>query len=178
MRKRVFFLILLFQKTSVMDYNQYLTKAMQWAKEAGDVTLRYFRNPELKSVTKQNDFDVLTEADKAAEKVIMDNIRPGISLPLHTFGRERHDYCLRQRMAVGDRPTRRHNQFQAGPAGLLHFHRSATQWRDCSRSGVCPLSRRDVSRGKGFGCISQRPQAALRSKRQTVDYGSSHRHAI
>ena len=31
-----------------MDYNQYLTKAMQWAKEAGDVTLRYFRNPELK----------------------------------------------------------------------------------------------------------------------------------
>ncbi len=75
MRKRVFFLILLFQKTSVMDYNQYLTKAMQWAKEAGDVTLRYFRNPELKSVTKQNDFDVLTEADKAAEKVIMDNIR-------------------------------------------------------------------------------------------------------
>lgn len=58
-----------------MDYNQYLTKAMQWAKEAGDVTLRYFRNPELKSETKQNDFDVLTEADKAAEGVIIDNIR-------------------------------------------------------------------------------------------------------
>lgn len=57
-----------------MDYNQYLTKALQWAKEAGDVTLRYFRNPELKSVTKQNDFDVVTEADKAAERVIMENI--------------------------------------------------------------------------------------------------------
>lgn len=83
MRKRVFFLILLFQKTSVMDYNQYLTKAMQWAKEAGDVTLRYFRNPELKSVTKQNDFDVLTEADKAAERIIMDNIRQ--EFPSHSI---------------------------------------------------------------------------------------------
>lgn len=57
-----------------MDYNQYLTKAMQWAKDAGDVTLHYFRNPNLKSVTKQNDFDVLTEADKASEKVIMGHI--------------------------------------------------------------------------------------------------------
>ena len=73
-----------------MDYNQYLTKAMQWAKEAGDVTLRYFRNPELKSVTKQNDFDVLTEADKAAEKVIMDNIRR--EFPSHSILSEETKY--------------------------------------------------------------------------------------
>lgn len=58
-----------------MNYNQYLTKAMEWAKEAGDVTLRYFRRHDLKSVTKQNDFDVVTEADKASEKLIIEGIR-------------------------------------------------------------------------------------------------------
>lgn len=58
-----------------MNYNQYLTKAMEWAKEAGDVTLRYFRRHDLRSVTKLNDFDVVTEADKASEKLIIEGIR-------------------------------------------------------------------------------------------------------
>lgn len=58
-----------------MDYTKYLTTALQLAKDAGDVTLHYFRSHDLKSVTKQNDFDVLTEADKASERVIMDNIQ-------------------------------------------------------------------------------------------------------
>ena len=62
-------------KYLIMDYNDYLTYAMEWAKEAGEATLRYFRNRDLKSETKQNDFDVLTEADKASERIIMNNIR-------------------------------------------------------------------------------------------------------
>lgn len=66
-----------------MDYNQYLTKAMEWAKEAGDVTLRYFRRHDLKSVTKQNDFDVVTEADKAAEQSIINNIKR--EFPTHSI---------------------------------------------------------------------------------------------
>lgn len=62
-------------KYLIMDYNDYLTYAMEWAKKAGEATLRYFRNRDLKSETKQNDFDVLTEADKASERIIMNNIR-------------------------------------------------------------------------------------------------------
>jgi len=66
-----------------MNYNQYMTKAMEWAKEAGEVTLRYFRSHNLKSVTKQNDFDVVTEADKASERIIIDSIRS--EFPTHSI---------------------------------------------------------------------------------------------
>ncbi len=66
-----------------MNYNQYLTKAMEWAKDAGEVTLRYFRSHDLKSVTKQNDFDVVTEADKASERLIIDSIRR--EFPTHSI---------------------------------------------------------------------------------------------
>lgn len=66
-----------------MNYNQYLTQAMKWAKNAGDVTLHYFRNPDLKSETKLNDFDVVTEADKAAERVIIEGIRQ--EFPSHSI---------------------------------------------------------------------------------------------
>ena len=66
-----------------MNYNQYLTKAMEWAKDSGEVTLRYFRSHDLKSVTKQNDFDVVTEADKASERLIIDSIRR--EFPTHSI---------------------------------------------------------------------------------------------
>ena len=66
-----------------MNYNQYLTKAMEWAKDAGEVTLRYFRSHDLKSVTKQNYFDVVTEADKASERLIIDSIRR--EFPTHSI---------------------------------------------------------------------------------------------
>ncbi len=58
-----------------MNYNEYMMSAMKWAEEAGKVTLDYFRRRDLKSVTKQNDFDVLTEADKASERISIECIR-------------------------------------------------------------------------------------------------------
>lgn len=56
---------------------------MKWAEEAGATTLEYFRRRDLKSVTKQNDFDVLTEADKASERIIIESIRR--TYPTHSI---------------------------------------------------------------------------------------------
>lgn len=58
-----------------MDYKQYLDKAIELALAAGKVQLSYFRNPDLKSQTKLNNFDIVTEADKASEKIIIEGIR-------------------------------------------------------------------------------------------------------
>ncbi|MBD5322811.1 MAG: inositol monophosphatase [Bacteroides sp.] len=58
-----------------MNYHDYMTAAVQWAESAGMETLKYFRSSNLRSVTKQNDFDVLTEADKASERIIIESIR-------------------------------------------------------------------------------------------------------
>lgn len=57
-----------------MDYTPYLDKAVELARGAGEVQLSFFRNPNLKSQTKLNSFDVVTEADKASEKLIVDGI--------------------------------------------------------------------------------------------------------
>jgi len=57
-----------------MDYTVYLDKAVEFARGAGEVQLSFFRNPNLKSQTKLNSFDVVTEADKASEKLIVDGI--------------------------------------------------------------------------------------------------------
>lgn len=57
-----------------MDYSKFLAEATKWAIEAGEVQLEYFRSSVLRSNTKQNDFDVVTEADKSSEKLIMESI--------------------------------------------------------------------------------------------------------
>lgn len=74
-----------------MDYTEYLDKAVELARGAGDIQLSYFRNPELKSKTKLNSFDVVTEADKASEKLIVDGIHaafPGHSILSEESGME------------------------------------------------------------------------------------------
>ena len=58
-----------------MDYQEYLDKATELALKAGEIQLKYFRSRGLKSATKQNEFDVVTEADKASEKCITDGIK-------------------------------------------------------------------------------------------------------
>ena len=57
-----------------MNYSSLLLDAMSWAREAGAVHLRYFRGNELDIQSKLNDSDVVTAADKAAEKVLIDHI--------------------------------------------------------------------------------------------------------
>ena len=48
------------------EYNAILAHAIAMARQAGDVQLKLFRSNELEIATKQNDFDVVTAADKAA----------------------------------------------------------------------------------------------------------------
>lgn len=58
-----------------MDYTSILLNAISWAREAGAVHLRYFRGNELSIQSKLNDSDIVTAADKAAEKLLLDHIR-------------------------------------------------------------------------------------------------------
>lgn len=58
-----------------VSYSEMALHAMSWAREAGAVHLRYFRGSELGVSTKGNDSDIVTAADKAAEQVLMANIR-------------------------------------------------------------------------------------------------------
>ena len=66
-----------------MEYKLYLDKAVELARAAGNAQLSYFRNPNLKSETKLNNFDIVTEADKASEKIIIEGIRD--SFPEHSI---------------------------------------------------------------------------------------------
>lgn len=52
-----------------------LEDAVGWAKEAGRVQLSLFRTANLHVQTKFNDSDVVTDADKASERVIINGIR-------------------------------------------------------------------------------------------------------
>ncbi|MDE6854885.1 MAG: hypothetical protein K2J34_00260, partial [Muribaculaceae bacterium] len=54
----------------MMTMRQYLDAAMEMAKGAGEIQMRYFRMPALESETKQNAFDVVTVADKESERYI------------------------------------------------------------------------------------------------------------
>lgn len=51
-----------------------LSNARRWAVGAGDIHLSYFRSDRLNTTAKFNDSDVVTAADKAAEKYIIDAI--------------------------------------------------------------------------------------------------------
>ena len=55
-------------------YTTVLQHAIAMAKQAGDIQLSLFRSRELNIATKQNDFDVVTTADKASERAIVDFI--------------------------------------------------------------------------------------------------------
>lgn len=64
-----------------------------WARMAGEIQLRYFRSGALGIEEKQNVFDVVTVADKASEKLIIDNIRakyPDHSILSEESGTEEH----------------------------------------------------------------------------------------
>lgn len=65
------------------DTSSLLLNAISWAREAGAVHLRYFRGSELNVKSKLNDSDVVTAADKAAEKLIVDHIRR--TYPAHSI---------------------------------------------------------------------------------------------
>ncbi len=52
----------------------FLNHATRWGKEAGDELLRYFRSDSLQIATKFNQSDIVTAADKAAEKIIIGHI--------------------------------------------------------------------------------------------------------
>ncbi|MCM1503988.1 MAG: inositol monophosphatase [Muribaculum sp.] len=57
------------------EYSSMLLNALSWAREAGAVHRRYFRGNELHIKAKLNDSDIVTAADKAAEKLLIDHIR-------------------------------------------------------------------------------------------------------
>lgn len=63
------------------DVSTLLTDAISWAREAGAVQLSHFRSGNLHISAKFNQADVVTVADKAAEKSIITNIRR--SYPSH-----------------------------------------------------------------------------------------------
>lgn len=65
------------------DYTTLLLDAVSWAREAGAVQLSYFRGGNLDIHAKFNDSDIVTAADKAAERVIIDHIRA--SYPDHAI---------------------------------------------------------------------------------------------
>lgn len=56
------------------DIKKLVDDAIAWAREAGGVQLKYFRSSHLNIRAKFNDSDIVTEADKASEQVIINNI--------------------------------------------------------------------------------------------------------
>lgn len=58
-----------------MIYDTFLLNAITWAREAGVIQLHYFRGNSLDIRAKINDSDIVTAADKAAERLIISRIR-------------------------------------------------------------------------------------------------------
>ena len=56
-------------------YAEYIREAKEWARKAAEVQLSLFRSDSLRMTTKQNEYDVVTEADKASERIILECIR-------------------------------------------------------------------------------------------------------
>ncbi len=57
------------------EYSSMLLNALSWAREAGAIHKRYFRGNELDIKAKLNESDIVTAADKAAEKLLISHIR-------------------------------------------------------------------------------------------------------
>lgn len=55
--------------------HQLLEDAIAMARAAGDIQLSYFRGSSLDILTKQNDYDVVTRADKESERLVMSMIK-------------------------------------------------------------------------------------------------------
>lgn len=78
---------------------RYLEFAVDLARKTGAIHLEYFRSPDLQKQTKQNAFDVVTQADKAAERLIKDCIHaafPGHAILAEESGRdgsEKAEWC-------------------------------------------------------------------------------------
>ncbi len=53
----------------------FLLDAVSWARQAGAIQLRYFRNRALAVDTKYNEYDVVTVADKESDKFIVNSIK-------------------------------------------------------------------------------------------------------
>lgn len=51
-----------------------LMRASEWAREAGELQLSYFRHGNYATDTKANSFDVVTDADRKSERLILDHI--------------------------------------------------------------------------------------------------------
>ena len=76
-----------------MDISSLVLNAISWAREAGAVHRRYFRGNELNVTSKLNASDIVTAADKAAEKLLIDHIRqtyPEHSILSEESGEEDH----------------------------------------------------------------------------------------
>ncbi|MBR3766540.1 MAG: inositol monophosphatase, partial [Muribaculaceae bacterium] len=58
---------------NVPDIDTLLNHATEWAREAGLVQLEYFRSNNLNIESKFNDSDIVTAADKASERIIIDH---------------------------------------------------------------------------------------------------------
>ena len=81
-----------------MNASDLLLDAIGFARRAGEVQLGYFRGDNLDIKAKLNDSDIVTVADREAEKVIIDGIRA--KYPLHSIlseesGAEEHDADFR-----------------------------------------------------------------------------------
>lgn len=75
----------------MVDYSAILLNAVSWAREAGAVQMRYFRGDGLSIQAKLNDSDIVTAADKASEKILLDHIHstyPGHSILSEESGAE------------------------------------------------------------------------------------------
>ncbi|MEF9923836.1 MAG: inositol monophosphatase family protein [Muribaculaceae bacterium] len=67
----------------IKDIDDILLNTIAWAKEAGKIQLNYFRGKNLEITAKLNESDVVTIADKASEKVIIDAIHA--TYPQHSI---------------------------------------------------------------------------------------------
>lgn len=65
------------------DTDILLNHTLRWAKEAGEELLRHFRGDHLETMTKFNDSDIVTVADKASEHIIIGHIRD--TYPAHAI---------------------------------------------------------------------------------------------
>ena len=57
-----------------MNLNKVRPLVEEWARQVGEIQLRYFRSADLEIATKYNDFDVVTRADKESEALIISKI--------------------------------------------------------------------------------------------------------
>lgn len=57
-----------------MNLNEVRQLVEEWARQVGEIQLRYFRSADLEISTKYNDFDVVTRADKESEALIISKI--------------------------------------------------------------------------------------------------------